>query len=111
MISGKGYFFFVDKVNDQNPKMYQDKGLKVLASNLCTEVTLMADQDHTFSCVLSSMNASKYDEWKDTDAVFTATVFLDCVNQDLIEIGKNIPRTDRICCYIVSKSICRTAGC
>ena len=96
MISGKGYFFFVDKVNDQNPKMYQDKGLKVLASNLCTEVTLMADQDHTFSCVLSSMNASKYDEWKDTDAVFTATVFLDCVNQDLIEIGKNIKGLEKV---------------
>jgi ribonucleoside-diphosphate reductase alpha chain len=56
----------------------------------------MADQDHTFSCVLSSMNASKYDEWKDTDAVFTATVFLDCVNQDLIEIGKNIKGLEKV---------------
>ena len=54
----------------------------------CTEITLMADDEHTFSCVLSSMNASLFDEWKDTDAVFNATVFLDCVNQDLIEIGK-----------------------
>jgi len=96
MVTGKGYFFFVDKVNVQNPQMYKDKGLKVLASNLCTEVTLMSDSDHTFSCVLSSMNASKYDEWKDTDAVFTATVFLDCVNQDLIEIGKNIKGLEKV---------------
>ena len=54
----------------------------------CSEIALFSDEDHTFSCVLSSMNASMYDEWKDTDAVFNATVFLDCVNQDLIEIGK-----------------------
>jgi ribonucleoside-diphosphate reductase alpha chain len=89
MISGKGYFFFIDRVNRQNPQMYKDKGLDVKASNLCTEITLHSSEDYTFSCVLSSMNASLYDEWKDTDAVFDATVFLDCVNQDLIAIGKN----------------------
>ena len=88
MITGKGYFEFIDKVNSQNPKMYKDKNLTVKASNLCSEVQLFSDEDHSFSCVLSSMNASLYDEWKDTDAVFNATVFLDCVNQDLIEIGK-----------------------
>jgi len=88
MISGKGYFEFIDKVNDQNPQMYKDRNLTVKASNLCSEIQLFSDEDHTFSCVLSSMNASLYDEWKDTDAVFDATVFLDCVNSDLIEIGK-----------------------
>lgn len=88
MITGKGYFFFVDKVNRQAPQMFKDKGLDIKASNLCSEIALFSDADHTFSCVLSSMNASLYDEWKDTDAVFNATVFLDCVNQDLIEIGK-----------------------
>jgi len=62
----------------------------------CTEITLFSDEDHTFSCVLSSMNASLYDEWKDTDAVFNATVFLDCVNQDLIEIGKNTKGMERV---------------
>jgi ribonucleoside-diphosphate reductase alpha chain len=89
MITGKGYFNFIDKINRQNPQMYKDLGLTVKASNLCSEIQLFSDDEHTFSCVLSSMNASLYDEWKDTDAVFNATVFLDCVNQDLIEIGKN----------------------
>lgn len=96
MITGKGYYFFTDKVNKQNPQMYKDKNLKVLASNLCTEIMLMSDEEHTFSCVLSSMNASLYDEWKDTSAVFDATVFLDCVNQDLIEIGKNIVGMEKV---------------
>ena len=96
MISGKGYFEFIDKVNDQNPKMYKDRNLTVKASNLCSEIQLFSDEDHTFSCVLSSMNASLYDKWKDTDAVFVATVFLDCVNQDLIEIGTKTQGMEKV---------------
>jgi len=90
MQTGKGYFFFVDKANDANPPMYKEHGLKVRASNLCTEITLHSDEFHTFTCVLSSMNLSKYDEWADTDAVQTAIVFLDCVAQEFIEIGRGI---------------------
>jgi len=36
------------------------------------------------------MNLHKFDEWKDTDAVFTATVFLDCVAEEFIQQGKDI---------------------
>ncbi len=99
MITGKGYFFFVDRVNQLNPQMYKDRGLDVKASNLCTEITLHSSEDYTFSCVLSSMNCSLYDEWKDTDAVFNATVFLDCVNQDLIEIGKSEPGMEKVVAF------------
>jgi ribonucleoside-diphosphate reductase alpha chain len=35
------------------------------------------------------MNLAKYDEWKDTDAVFVATVFLDAVASEFIRVGKN----------------------
>jgi ribonucleoside-diphosphate reductase alpha chain len=87
-VTGKGYFFFVDKVNRANPKSYKDLDLKVLASNLCIEITLPSDEEHTFTCVLSSMNLAKYDEWKDTGAVFTATVFLDCVAAEFIRVAK-----------------------
>jgi ribonucleoside-diphosphate reductase alpha chain len=54
MVTGKGYFFFVDKVNEANPPMYKEHGLSVKASNLCTEITLHSDEFHTFTCVLSS---------------------------------------------------------
>lgn len=91
LVTGKGYFFFVDKVNAANPESYKELGLEVLASNLCTEITLPSDEDHTFTCVLSSMNLAKYDEWKDTDAVFVATVFLDCVASEFIRLAKDIP--------------------
>jgi ribonucleoside-diphosphate reductase alpha chain len=97
---GKGYFFFIDKVNRANPPMYVAKGLEVKASNLCTEIALFSgkykEEEYTFACVLSSMNALYYDDWSKTDAVFIATVFLDCVNQDQIEIGKKRKGMERI---------------
>jgi ribonucleoside-diphosphate reductase alpha chain len=89
-VTGKGYHFYRDKVNRQNPQMYKDIGLEVKASQLCNEIHLHSDENHTYTCVLSSMNVSKYDEWKDTDAVFVSTVFLDCVAEEFIEFGKTI---------------------
>lgn len=89
-VTGKGYFFKKDVVNQMSPQMYKDKGLIVEASNLCTEITLFSDKDHTFTCVLSSMNLSKYDEWKHTDAVFVATVFLDCVASEFISLAEGV---------------------
>ena len=55
-----------------------------------SEINLPADEHHTFTCILSSMNAALYDEWKDTDAVFVATVFLDCVASEFITRAKGI---------------------
>lgn len=87
MVTGKGYFWFVDRANRKLPEYYP---IKHRASNLCTEILLPSDEEHTFTCVISSMNAAKYDEWKDTDAVFTATVFLDCVASEFIAKAKGI---------------------
>lgn len=90
MIFGKGYFFFIDKVNRQRPEMYKDLGLMVKASQLCSEILLHSDIDHTYTCVLSWMNLAKTDEWIDTDAAFVGTVFLDCVVSEFLEQAKNI---------------------
>lgn len=90
MIFGKGYFFFIDKVNRQVPEMYKDKGLKVAASQLCSEILLHSNFEHTYTCVLSWMNLAKADKWEGTDAVFVGTVFLDCVVSEFLEQAKNI---------------------
>lgn len=90
MVTGKGYFFFIDKANNKRPQIYKDKGLFINNSQLCSEVMLFNDLDHTYTCVLSSMNAAKYEEWKDTDAVFWSTIFLDCVAEEFIQKAKNI---------------------
>jgi len=95
MITGKGYFFFPDKANAKRPQWYVDRDLDIKAPQLCAEIMLHSSRDYTYTCVLSSMNVSLYDEWKDTDAVFVATVFLDCVCQEFIERGKNVPGLEK----------------
>jgi len=95
-VTGKGYLWFIDKVNRQNPAGYAEKGLSVKASNLCSEIALHSDADHSFSCVLSSLNLAKYDEWKGTDLVFIATVFLDCIAQDLIDRGSKVKGMEKV---------------
>lgn len=87
MLTGKGYFLFTDKVAEARPEMYKAHGLDVKASNLCTEIMLHSGEEETFTCILASMNLEKYDEWKDTDAVFTATVFLDCVTSEFLSMA------------------------
>lgn len=95
MLTGKGYFFFVDKANRKSPQVYKDLGLLINNSNLCSEIMLMNDEDHSFSCVLSSMNVSLWHEWKDTDAVFWATIFLDCIAEEFIQKAKDIPALEK----------------
>lgn len=90
LVTGKGYFFFVDKANAKRPVMYKDLGLFINNSQLCSEIMLFNDSEHTYSCVLSSKNASKWLEWKDTDSVYWATIFLDCVAQEFIKKAKGI---------------------
>lgn len=99
MILGKGYFFFIDKANANRPKMYIDKGLMINNSQLCSEIMLFNDKNHTYSCVLSSMNAARYDEWKDTDAPFWATIFLDCVAEEFIQKAKGVPGLEKVVRY------------
>jgi ribonucleoside-diphosphate reductase alpha chain len=91
MVTGKGYHFFIDKVNRARPQVYKDLGLMVRCSQLCTEIFLHSDPDnYTYTCVLAWMNLSKWDEWKNTDAAFVATVFLDCVVSEFVEIASKI---------------------
>ena len=65
LISGSPYLVFIDNANRQNPACYTERGLSVKTSNLCSEIFLHTDENHTFVCVLSSMNLARYDEWKD----------------------------------------------
>jgi len=88
--SGEPYLMFKDTANRMSPQCYKDLGLKVETSNLCNEIYLHTDADHTFVCCLSSMNLAKYDEWKNTDAVYLSTIFLDGVMQEFIDKASSI---------------------
>ena len=92
---GIPYIFFSDTVNRGAPEVYREKGLRIHASNLCSEIMLASDANNSFVCDLSSLNVSKYDEWKDTDAVETLTRFLDSVMSEFIEKAQGIPGFER----------------
>jgi ribonucleoside-diphosphate reductase alpha chain len=83
--TGEPYLFFSDHVNDANPETYKARDLKVVTSNICTEITLYTDPDHSFVCCLSSLNLVWWDEWKDSDLPNVAVRFLDAVLQEYIQ--------------------------
>lgn len=87
---GKGYIWKVDSVNEQQTEAYKLNGLKNKASNLCSEIVLFSDEDHSYTCVLSSLNLAKLDEWISTDLIFTSIIFLDCVAEYFIREGSKI---------------------
>ncbi|WP_318312130.1 ribonucleoside-diphosphate reductase subunit alpha [Flagellimonas crocea] len=82
---GYPYVFFTDNANDGAVDVYKDKGHRIYASNLCTEIMLPSNDDWSFVCVLSSINLLHYDKWKKTDAVETMVHFLDAVITEFIE--------------------------
>ena len=83
--TGEPYIMFKDNVNKDNPLAYRMNNLDVSMTNICTEITLHTDEEHSFICCLSSLNLAKYDEWKNTDVVEIATYFLDGVMEEFIQ--------------------------
>lgn len=60
---GEPYLLFIDNVNNKMPPEYKTLGLKVFTSNICTEITLFTDKDHSAICCLGSTNVEYFDEW------------------------------------------------
>jgi len=96
MISGSPYLVFIDNANAQNPECYTDRGLSVKTSNLCSEIFLHTDEQHSFVCVLSSLNLSRYDEFKGWKSPITgrtvpqiAIHLLDAVVTEFIKKAKD----------------------
>ena len=88
--TGEPYVMFKGNVNKQNPSMYKDNALKVFMTNICSEIVLHTDESHSFVCCLSSVNLSKYHEWKDTNLIYDSIWFLDGVLEEFIQRAKNI---------------------
>jgi ribonucleoside-diphosphate reductase alpha chain len=86
--TGEPYIVFKGNINRANPDAYKNNGLKVYMTNICSEIALHTDESHSFVCCLSSVNLAKYEEWKDTDLIYTATWFLDGVLEEFITKAK-----------------------
>ena len=88
--TGEPYILFKGNTNKANPDAYKSNSLKVHMTNICSEIVLHTDESHSFVCCLSSLNLAKYDEWKDTDLIYTATYFLDGVLSEFLQKAKNM---------------------
>ena len=89
--TGYPYIFFTDTENEDAPKAYKDKNLKIHASNLCSEIALSSSEEESFVCCLASLNLVHWDEIKETDAVETLTFFLDAVMEEYIIKTEDMP--------------------
>lgn len=77
--TGEPYIHFIDTTNKLLPQEQKDKGLKVIQSNLCSEITLPTNEDRTAVCCLSSVNLEMFDLWKNHPTFI----------QDLVEMLDN----------------------
>lgn len=93
--TGEPYIMYKDNVNNSEPEGYKKLGLKTSFSNICSEITLFTDPLHSFICCLSSLNITRWDEWKDFKFENGMTLpelaiwFLDGVLQEFIDRAKN----------------------
>ena len=88
--TGEPYMMFVDTVNRANPAAYTKNSLSVKTSNICSEITLHTDPDHSFVCCLSSLNLTRWEEWQGTELPSLAVHFLDGVMSEYIEKGSGV---------------------
>lgn len=92
---GVPYILFRDTTNNNTARVYKNLGMKIHASNLCSEIALPSSPEESFVCCLSSMNLLHYDEWKDTEAVEYLTYFLDAVMEEFIIKTSGLSFMDR----------------
>lgn len=102
MISGSPYVVYIDNANNNKPNCFTERNLQIKFSNLCSEIYLPSDENHTFVCVLSSLNLSKYDEWKTWRGPVTGKTvpelgiyFLDAIVSEFIHKAERIPSMGR----------------
>ena len=86
--TGEPYIMFKGNVNKNNPAAYKDNALKVFMTNICSEIVLHTDENHSFVCCLSSLNLAKYHEWKNSNLIYDSIWFLDGVLEEFIQKAK-----------------------
>jgi ribonucleoside-diphosphate reductase alpha chain len=90
MKTGEPYIMYYHNVHNQRPDDMKKRNLKIDGSNICSEILLPHDDKHTVVCDLSSLNLSKWDEWKDNDELIELSLlFLDVNLEEFIVNAKN----------------------
>lgn len=90
--TGEPYTMFKDTANRTAPF-----SRKIHNTQLCTEIFLPNDEDHTYVCCLSSLNLARWDEWNShifpsgLSVVELSVYFLDAVMSEFITKAKSFP--------------------
>lgn len=90
---GFPYIMFKDTSNRASP--YNELGLEITASNLCSEIQLPTDSYNSFVCCLGSINLLHWEEIEVTDAIETYVLFLNAVMSDFINKSEHMPGMKR----------------
>jgi ribonucleoside-diphosphate reductase alpha chain len=101
METGEPYIMYKDNVNKANPEAYKKNNLEVDMTNICSEITLYTDDEHSFICCLASANLVKWDEWKDQKIKGFSlpqimTIFLNAVLDEFIDKGSRLPGLEKV---------------
>jgi len=89
METGESYIMNKSVVNRGNPLAYTQNNFEVTMTNICSEITLFTDALHSFICCLSSINVVRYEEWKDENIGYWASLFLNGVlNSFIVDASK-----------------------
>lgn len=90
--TGEPYIMFKDTSNKNKPFEQH-----INNTQLCSEIFLPNDEQHTYVCCLSSLNLVKWEEWKDykfnsgLGVVELSIYFLDAVMQEFIDKASKLP--------------------
>lgn len=89
--TGKIYMLDVVNSNKNCSPVYKKLGLKLRATNICTEFIQPLFPDLTSVCVISALNAVHWDTIKENPQMIKdAFMFLDIMNEEYIKLSKGI---------------------
>lgn len=84
--TGTGYLIKRDLI--ERRWAAQGRPANFRASNLCNEIHLPSAPDLSFTCVLSSLNLAKYDEWCNHPTVLTDSfIVLNAINELFVDLA------------------------
>lgn len=87
--TGEPFIFFSDNVKKAQPFIYEQHGLEVTTSNLCTEIMLPTSANRSAVCCLASINLAKWEELEgDTNFLRDVVEFLDNVLDEFVKKAK-----------------------
>lgn len=92
--AGTGYMWKNHTANDLAPIPIKNSNLRIRGSQLCSEISLPADSEHTFTCILSSLNLAMWDEITPDDIKWSI-VFLDMVCEDFLNSAYQYKELDK----------------